>query len=448
MLTKVLYQTPRPPKNKSTRKPRSETQRIPFSQARIAGLSAPASGQIMVHDADLRGLAVRISAGGTKSFEVFKRVRGFPARVTLGRFPTLNVETARKLARKELNRMAEGINPNEEKRKERDEANRDLAFGVFFEEYVKRHAEQHTRGGAEKARRAFRLHLKPWARRSLSSITHRDLQDLHSRIARAVPLNKKDGSPAQKQLGGPRAANLAVGLVRHMFNKARSWGYYSGDNPAQNLERFPENARERWLRPDEVPAFFEALASEPSSTMRDIFLTLLLTGQRKGNVLGMRWEHLHLNRGTWEIPATETKARNRIEVQLHPHLVEMLRQREAARIGEEPYVFSGTGKTGHVQEIKKAWKKLLNRAGLTNLRPHDLRHTWASWQVASGVHLRVIGTGLGHLSPQTVNRYAHVDAGPVRQAVQQTGDALLVAGGVKRPAKVIKMPKRQRKGGK
>lgn len=78
--------------------------------------------------------------------------------------------------------------------------------------------------------------------------------------------------------------------------------------------------------------------------------------------------------------------------------------------------------------------------GLTDLRPHDLRHTWASWQVASGVHLRVIGATLGHRSPQTVNRYAHVDVGPVRQAVQQAGDALLVAGGIKQPAKVVQLP--------
>ncbi len=122
----------------------------------------------------------------------------------------------------------------------------------------------------------------------MSSITHRNVQDLHSQIARAVPLKKKDGKPAQNRLGGPRAANLAVGLVRHIFNKARAWDYYSGDNPAQNVEKFPEHGRERWLRPDEGPAFFEALATEPNPTMRDIFLTLLLTGQRKGNVLAMR----------------------------------------------------------------------------------------------------------------------------------------------------------------
>jgi hypothetical protein len=63
-----------------------------------------------------------------------------------------------------------------------------------------------------------------------------------------------------------------------MFNKARAWGYFTGDNPARGVEKFRETPRERWLRPDEAPAFFNALVSEPNSTMRDIFTTLLLTG--------------------------------------------------------------------------------------------------------------------------------------------------------------------------
>jgi integrase len=306
-----------------------------------------------------------------------------------------------------------------------------------------------VRDGEVRVRRVFRLHLKPWAKRKLSSITYRDVQELHGRIARPVQTKRKDGKPAKKPQGGPRAADLTVALLSHMFNKARAWGYHGGDNPARGIEKFPDAPRERWLRADEVEQFFDALAAEPSAIMRAIFTVMLLTGQRKGNVLAMRWEHVHLDRATWEIPGTETKAGNRIEVPLHEHVVALLRQREAKRAPEIPWVFPGTGKTGHVQEIKKAWRELLARAGLTDLRPHDLRHTYASWQVASGVHLRVISKALGHKSPLTVNRYADVDVEPVREAMRKAGDALLVAGGVKQPAKVLPMRKRKtaRKGG-
>ena len=411
------------------RRTRSPSLRFPFTQPRIEKLPTPAGQLAIFHDADLRGLSLRVTPNGVKTFEVLKRVNGKPVRVTLGRFPDMNLITARKRARTTLNDMADGINPNVQKREDREKALREMSFGEFFHEYVLRHAEPHTRGGAEKARRAYDLHLTGWAKKPLASIAHRDVQELHAQIARAVPLKKKDGSVANKHVGGRRAANLVVALLSHLFNTARLWGYISGDNPAKGIKKFRESPRERWLKPDEMKKFFTALAKEPNRTMRDVFITLLLTGQRKGNVMAMRWEQVNLKERTWEIPSEETKAQNMIAVPLHPHLVTLLEDRKH-QTGDSPWVFPGRGATGHIQEIKKAWRELTNRAGLANFRPHDLRHTYASWQVAAGIHLRVISKALGHKSPLTVNRYAHVDVQPVRDAIQKAGDALLIAGDI------------------
>src|SRR5262249_44449266 len=153
--------------------------------------------------------------------------KGRPVRISIGPFPELNVASARKLARIHLNNMAEGINPNEEKRREREAEARKISFGDFFGEYVARHAKLHTKGGAEKAQRAYKLHLQIWAKKPLSSIAHRDIQELHTGIAEVVPRRRKNGTQARTYLGGKRAANLVVALLSHMFNKAKNWGYFS-----------------------------------------------------------------------------------------------------------------------------------------------------------------------------------------------------------------------------
>jgi integrase len=93
-------------------------------------------------------------------------------------------------------------------------------------------------------------------------------------------------------------------------------------------------------------------------------------------------------------------------------------------------VFPGRGRSGHVMEPKSAWKRILKRAELADLRLHDLRRTLGSWQAATGASLPIIGKSLGHNSLQATKIYAQLDLDPVRAAVTQATDAMLLAGGV------------------
>jgi integrase len=160
--------------------------------------------------------------------------------------------------------------------------------------------------------------------------------------------------------------------------------------------------------------------------LRDYFLISLLTGARRSNVQEMQWSHIHLERGEWRIPTT--KNGDSQTVTLTSEVVEILR----ARQGSSPtWVFPGSGSTGHLVEPKKAWKRLLERAGIENLRIHDLRRTLGSWQAKTGASLVIVGKSLNHKSPSTTAIYARLDLDPVRESVDRATGAMLVAAGLK-----------------
>jgi integrase len=258
----------------------------------------------------------------------------------------------------------------------------------------------------------FNLHLASWKLRKISSLRKVDVVTLHAKIGRTR---------------GQYAANRVVELLCSMFNKAGEWGW-EGENPAEEVKAFQERKRERFMDGDELRAFFQSLAQESNETIRDYILVSLLTGARRSNVQGMRWQEINWERGVWAIPAENAKGNEIINLPLSPNAMQVLEKRKGARAGE--WVFPGPGKTGHLVEPKTAWKRILQRAGLSDLRLHDLRRTLGSWQAATGASLPIIGKSLGHKSLAATQIYARLNLDPVRASVNKATDAMLLAGGV------------------
>ena len=211
-----------------------------------------------------------------------------------------------------------------------------------------------------------------------------------------------------------------------MFNKASDMGF-RGENPAKGVKRFKETKRDRFLERDELPAFFQALLAEPNEALRDFFLLCLLTGARRGNVQAMRWEDMDLTAGRWRIP--ETKSGVPVVVPLCDPALAILQNRRKAANGS-PWVFPGRGKTGHLIGPKSAWARILKRAGLSDLRPHDLRRSLGSWQAMGGASLPIIGKSLGHTQAATTQIYARLQTDSVRASVAAATTGMLEAGGV------------------
>jgi integrase len=207
-----------------------------------------------------------------------------------------------------------------------------------------------------------------------------------------------------------------------MFSYAVNVGY-EGVNPCRGVRRFKEEARDRFLQADELGRFFAALEEE-SDIMRDYFKVSLLCGTRKSNTQAMRWDEVNLDRGEWRV--TDTKNGIPQTVYLCPAAVAILRERKASATSE--YVFPGRCKdTPHLTFPYKSWYRVCKRADLVGLRPHDLRRSLASWQVATGASLPVVGKTLGHLDASTAAIYARLNLDPVRAAVDTAVAAMLNA---------------------
>lgn len=381
------------------------TLRLNFSMKNLEALKAKKT-RYYAYDTKTRGLCLVVHPSGRKAFYLERKFNRKSERIKIGDFPEWPVKEARGEAGKWISEFAHGKSPAEARRALRGE----LTLADLWEEFKSRHLEPYRKPKTvAEYERQYTVYLPKWHKKRLTSIKKRDVQTLHG------DLGKENGE---------YVANRVASLLRAMYNKATAWGHFTGDNPAVGIERFRETSRERFLKDDELPAFFKALAEEEDATARDCIKMCLLTGARRGNVQEMRWDELDLDKALWAIPETKTGSQT---VVLPLQAVEVLRQRHAD-LADETWVFPSPRREGPYCDLKGPWSRILERAGIRNLRMHDLRRTLGSWQTILGASLPTVGASLGHKNPSTTAIYARLQEDPVRQSVQRAVDAMLGAG--------------------
>ena len=368
-----------------------------LTAALVNSLALPHTGRTYHHDTITPGLCVCVTATGTRIWYLYRWVKGRPRRIRLALTSTLSPEAARKLASKLLESIARGDDP----RPARGKGTFGEAFAAFLT-HKRTHHPKSVPGDEDN----HRLHLAAFDSRPLGSIRREDIARLHSKIGTKHPYQ----------------ANRVLSLLSSVFRYADRQGANCG-NPASNIQRFKETPRNNYIRPASIPAFFTALDKLQNQDSADALRMALYTGQRRGNVMGMRWEDIDLEAAVWLIP--DTKANRPHTVPLVGAAMRVLCARSGQwdiftrrRVDDCPWVFPSPFTVGHLSEMKKAWKRVCKLAGLEGFRIHDLRHTLASWQAAQGTSLQIIGAGLGHSTVATTQRYAHLDAGTVRAAME------------------------------
>ena len=166
--------------------------------------------------------------------------------------------------------------------------------------------------------------------------------------------------------------------------------------------------------------------AEPNETIRDYLLVSILTGARRSNVLSMCWKDVDLKQRIWKL--CETKNDEPQTIPLVSLAVEILTCRKDN--GSDFVFHSAASKSGHLEEIKSGWKRVLKRAGITDLRLHDLRRTFGSWQALTGTSLHIIGKSLNHKSYAATQVYARLNIDPIRESVERATDSLFKAAGL------------------
>ena len=377
-----------------------------FTKAAIEAIAPPAK-RAYHYDEKIPGLALAVSPAGNKVFYVVRRVRRRVEFIRIGGWPEFTVDQARNEATRINGKLASGINPGEQRRKERETDTLRQAFDAY---QLLPTRTKSKRPKSAKTRHDYKLlfeaHLTAWEGRTLAEIRRPEVEALHNALAARI---------------GHYTANRVLALLSAIYNAAIDGGY-EGQNPASRIRKFEEQSRERFLRADELPKFWEALNAEPSEKMRDFILVALLTGQRKSTVAAMRWEQVNFSAAVWSAPHTKT---GKHQVPLSAEALAVLKRRKKA--SENEWVFPAHHGGGHVKDVYRAWRGILKRAGIKDLRIHDLRRTLGSWQTMTGASRPIVGRLLGHTREETTAIYGRLDLEPVRESVETATAAMLKA---------------------
>ena len=210
-----------------------------------------------------------------------------------------------------------------------------------------------------------------------------------------------------------------------MFVLARRWGYLEENaiNPARELDKYKEQKRDRWVTPEEVPRLVVAIDQEQNFYAKAAIWLYLLTGLRKSELLGATWRDVDWTRKELRLP--ETKSGRSHYVPLSGPALALLRR--MPRLQENEFILPGRSLSGHLINIHKPWRRIRARAGLQDVRLHDLRRTVGSWLAQSGMSLHLIGRVLNHSSTATTAVYARFAQKQVREALEEHGNRVMRA---------------------
>jgi integrase len=395
-------------------------EKLKLTKRSIDAIPSPTGAErIVIHDSEVKGFSIRISRGA-RTFYVYRWVSGRPQRFRLGGYPELAPEAARRLAEKMNGEVAQGADIAAERRKSRQPNRADPTLAEVFDHTLEHHWKPRARTWKEQER-IFTTYTPPaWKPRAISTLSKIEVLEVHTR------LGKKNGS---------FTANRWRGVLHRLFEVASDDFDFVGGNPVRRVKAFTEEERERFLTPEELPRLFDAIDAAEDKRIADYLRLALLTGARKTALLRMRFADADLTRAVWSIPPSDSKNGKPIHVPLVAEAVEVLRSRLFAAGGGE-YVFPGRHGIGHLTDPTRPLAKVFKAAGFTDVRLHDLRRTFGSWQAANGSSELLIGKSLGHRNTRSTAVYARLTLDPVRESVERATTAM---------TEVVKADRRRRK---
>jgi integrase len=367
------------------------------------------SQRYRLNDSLVPGLCLLVLPSGARTYYVrFRQLDGRQLEMKLGTPVELTPDDARRLAREALAQVREGRRPTEERRATRLAA----TLADLAREHLERHAAKKRSGGCDEAN--WRVHLLPalGAATKVAAVRHEDVVRWHA---------------AHRQ---PITANRALRTLSVAMRLAEQWGWRPhNSNPCKGVKPHRETARRRYLSAQELAQLRAALQRWEEAgplavrwRFAQLVRLLLLTGARLREVMCAEWAWVDWERSVLRVPEAKGKT-GAAEIQLAPRAVAILRELEAAG-GGSPWVIQGAAPGRPLVGYRKPWLALLADAGVSDLRIHDLRHTFASYALSGGQTLGTVGQLLGHRSAQTTSRYAHLIDDAARRAVAQLSDDL------------------------
>lgn len=384
------------------------------------------SAQKKYYDDNLKGFGVRVTSGGTKAFFVEKLINRKLNRITIGRYPEISPDMARKKATELLGQIAMGKDPVAEKRAQ---SMREITLNEVFQEYLQTRKTLKSKtinNYTHMIDKAF----PTWKNKPILSIT-KDLISKH---------HEKLGTEH-----GEAYANLAMRVLRALFNFAA--GQYEDaqgkslimENPVRRLSQtrawYRVERRQTYIKPHELEAWYAGLKQIENETLRDYLLLILLTGLRREEAATLKWGNVDLAAKTFTL--VKTKNNESHTLPLSEFLYELLIARHEKKIND--YVFPGTGAAGHIIEPRKQMAHVTKASGV-HFTVHDLRRTFITIAESLDISAYALKRLMNHKMTNDVTAgYIITDVERLRKPMQLITEYFLKCMGIAKSADIIEI---------
>jgi integrase len=382
---------------------------MPKLTKRLIEAIQPEHKDILLHDIELKGFRCKITPKGKRTYHVYYRtLEGQQRNPSIGTHGNITCEQARNIARQWLAQVAKGEDPSLTKQNTR----KLLSISEFIDEYLERYASQLKAKTLKEEKSILENHIKQrLGKLSINTADRQEIMHLHQSMKKT-----------------PYLANRVLETVNKLFNLATKWGYRTDSvNPCIFVDKYKEKSRDRFLSNEELATLSDVLNNceiehiEMPEAILAIRL-LLLTGCRKNEICQLQWDWIDFSEQRINLPDSKTGKKT---IYLSAPAIELLQQ--ATRIEGNPYVLAGRGGEGNYVSLQKAWVRIRAKAGITDVRLHDLRHSFASMAASGGLNLYMIGKLLGHTQQSTTQRYAHLVGKPLQEANNMVADRIMGA---------------------